>query len=164
MEKAMKFKINKNVDVSIDIMKEVAEWGRSKGYRVWLDDWLCRDKLINDEATENTFCVGYIDNKPACTFILQWSDSTWWPDAVKYEAAYIHKLCVRREFSGMGLVQKCLDYISQECKKKGAKYIRLDTGWDESKMKEIYTNLGFKVVEKVKLKNKKEMALFEYEI
>lgn len=161
----MEFEIKSNdVDESINIMKEVAEWGRSKGYRVWLDEWLTREQLINDEATEETFCVGYVDKEPACTMILQWSDRTWWPKAVNYEAAYIHKLCVRRKFAGMGLVQQCMEFAIKECKRNGAKFIRLDTGRDEEKMRRLYTSLGFKIVELVQLKNNKEMALFEYEI
>lgn len=155
---------NNKVDLSINIMREVASWGRSKGLRVWLDEWLTKDLLVTEEADENAFCVGYSDGIPSCTMILQWEDKKWWPRSKKYEAAYIHKLCVRRDFAGQGLPQLCLDYAIEACKKHQAKFIRLDTGWDEETMKELYLSLGFKIVEKVTLDNQRCMALYEYRI
>lgn len=155
---------NKQVDEAIAIMKEVAHWGRKNGLRVWLDEWLTREELLTEEATEDTFCVGYHNEKPAFSVIVQWQDKEWWPTADLNEAAYIHKLCVRREFAGMNMPRHCLDYIVDECKKRGARYIRLDTAWDEEKMREIYTSLGFRVVDKLTLKNGKFMALYEYDI
>ncbi|MCH4887109.1 GNAT family N-acetyltransferase [Acidaminobacter sp. JC074] len=155
---------NNEVDLAIEIMKEVAEWGRNQGYRVWLDEWLVREELITHEASADTFCVGYLDGLPACCMILQWRDETWWPNAIENEAAYIHKLCLKRVFAGKGLSMACLKYAEDECKKRGAKYIRLDTGWDEHKMKELYISMGFEIVEKVFLENGKAMALFEYKV
>jgi len=31
---------------AIDVMREVARWGREQGFRVWLDEWLTPEKLI----------------------------------------------------------------------------------------------------------------------
>ncbi|WP_268906368.1 hypothetical protein [Clostridium hydrogenum] len=31
---------NNEVDKAVEIMREVAEWGRNKGLRVWLEEWL----------------------------------------------------------------------------------------------------------------------------
>ena len=87
------------VDEAILIMKEVADWGRTKGLLVWPDAWLTRDELITAEAQPENFCVGILDGQCVCAFILQWSDSEYWKNAPKYEAAYLHKFCVRREFA-----------------------------------------------------------------
>lgn len=37
---------------AILIMREVAAWGRAKGYRVWLDEWLTPEELIMSEAID----------------------------------------------------------------------------------------------------------------
>lgn len=153
-----------DVDRAIRIMKEVAAWGRSLGYRVWLDEWLSKEDLLTDGVEEENFCVGTVDGVDACTMILQWVDPEFWPDAPPNEAGYIHKLCVRRDYAGKQLSAKMVEYAKEQCRIRGAKYLRLDTGWDEEKMKEIYTGLGFEIVKKLEFKNGKAMALYELKI
>ena len=62
-------------------MKEVARWGREQGFRVCLDDWLTPEELINAEVKQENFCIGKVDGKTACAFILQKSDSEYWKDS-----------------------------------------------------------------------------------
>lgn len=158
----MKFNVSNNkMDEAIKIMKEVATRGRSIGYRVWLDEWLTPEELLSDEVLVENFCVGQVDGIDASCMILQWSDSEWWPEAQCNEAGYIHKLCVRREFAGKGIPIEMIEYAKAQCREKGIKYLRLDTGWDEERMKQIYTDLGFDIVEKIVLKNGGEMALYQ---
>jgi hypothetical protein len=90
---------NNEVDKAIDIMKEVSEWGRNIGLRVWLDEWLTPEELITADAEPENFYVGSINGEDVCSFILQWQDNEWWSDSPKYEAAYLHKFCVRRAYA-----------------------------------------------------------------
>lgn len=100
------FKVLKgDVETAIDIMKEVTIWGRSVGLNVWKDEYLTREKLLAD-INEDDFCIGQVSNNNACCMILQWNDVLFWPKAKENEAGYVHKLCVRREYSGIGLSQK----------------------------------------------------------
>lgn len=85
------------VETATSVMREVAAWGREQGYRVWPDEWLTKEELITPDAQPENFCIGMIDREIACAFILQWADSNFWPNAPKYEAAYLHKFCVRRD-------------------------------------------------------------------
>ncbi len=152
------------VDKAINIMREVAAWGRSVGYRVWLDEWLTRDELLTADAKEEDFCIGKVDGIDACTMILQWVDSYFWPDSPYNEAGYIHKVCVRREFAGKNMTRKMVEYAKEQCRERGAKYLRLDTGWNEVKMKGIYTGLGFEIVKKIEYTNGNAMALYELKV
>lgn len=152
---------NGDVDTAISIMREVAAWGRERGFRVWLDEWLTKEELITDEVKEENFYVGRIDGENACSFILQWRDSEWWPDAKEYEAAYLHKFCVRRKFAHQGMTKRVIECIKEVCRTKGAKYIRLDTAIDEEVVKQIYLDAGFKIV---KVLEKCNMALYELEV
>lgn len=144
---------NYEVEKAIKIMREVAEWGRSKGLRVWLDQWLTADKLITEEAQPENFYVGSINDEDVCSFILQWQDNELWPESSTYEAAYLHKFCVRRSHAHMKMTNEVIKCIKQECKKHGARYIRLDTGDDEKVVKQIYLDAGFKIVKVIKLDN-----------
>lgn len=152
------------VDNAIQIMREVAAWGRGKGYRVWPDEWLTRDVLLTPDAQPENFCVGSINGENACAFILQWMDSDHWPHAPEKEAAYLHKLCVRRQFAGMGMTKIVVDAIKEECRKRGIRWIRLDTALDEKTVRKLYLNTGFKIVDIIDYPNGRSMALYELEV
>ena len=153
-----------DADAAIAVMREVSRWGRERGLRLWPEEWLTREALMTEEAGPESFCVGSFGGKTACAFILQWQDREWWPHAPAGEAAYLHKLCVRRDFAGKDVPAKVLDYIRRECKKRGATAIRLDTAWDEEAVKEIYLRLGFEIADRRELPSGRAMALYEMKV
>lgn len=61
------------MDTAISVMREVAAWGRTKGYRVWPDAWLTAQELLTADVQPENFCIGTIHGKVACAFILQWT-------------------------------------------------------------------------------------------
>lgn len=152
------------VDEAIAIMREVSEWGRSKGFLVWRDEWLTREELVTGETKPENFCIGKLDGKSACSFILQWSDAEYWNDSMNHEAVYLHKFCVRREFAHRGMTKSVIEAIKKFCRTRGIKYIRLDTGLDEKVVRKIYLNTGFKIVDIIDHDNGNSTALFELEI
>lgn len=152
------------METAISVMREVAAWGREQGFRVWLDEWLTPKELITADAQPDNFCIGSLDGEIACAFLLQWTDSAYWPNAPKMEAAYLHKFCVRRKFAGMGMTQLAVDAIKAECRKRNGRYIRLDTDLDEKVVRKIYLNAGFKIVNIIDYPNGRSMALYELEL
>ena len=152
------------VDEAISIMKEVADWGRTKGLRVWPDEWLTKEELITEEAQPENFCIGTLDGQQVCAFILQWSDSEYWKNSPKYEAAYLHKFCVRREFAHRGMTKSVVEAVKKICRDRNIKYIRLDTGLDEKVVRKIYLDAGFKIVNIIDYDNGNSMALYELEV
>ena len=152
------------LDEAISVMREVAAWGKEQGFRVWLDEWLTPEELITQEAKVENFCIGKVDGETACAFILQFSDIQYWGDTPKNEAVYLHKLCVKREFSHRNMTKSVVEAIREECKRKGIKYIRLDTGLDEKVVRKIYLKAGFKIVDILDYSNGKSMALYELEV
>ena len=153
--------LHNQVDNAIEIMREVTAWGHEQGFPVWSGESITKEALLSDEAKEDTFCVGQLDQVNVCGFILQWKDSIFWPGVPEYEAAYLHKFCVRREFAHQNMTKKVIEAIRQECRDRGVKYIRLDTGWNKDKVKQIYLDAGFQIVGKTVLESGKEMALYE---
>ena len=148
----------------IAVMKEVAEWARNKGFKVWRDEWLTPEELITEEAKPQNFCIGKVNDKTSCAFILQNSDVTYWRNRPSNEAVYLHKLCVRREFAHRGMTKSIVEAIRTECRKNGVKYIRLDTGLDEKVVRKIYLRTGFKIVDIIDYSNGKSLALYEMEV
>lgn len=152
------------ISEAVSIMKEVAAWGRGQGFRVWPDEWLTPEELITPDAQPENFCIGSIDGETVCAFILQWTDSAYWPDAPRYEAAYLHKFCVRRKFAGRGITGLVTEALRTECRRRGVPYIRLDTGLDERKIRKIYLDAGFKIVNIIDYPNGRSLALYEMEV
>lgn len=152
------------VEEAIAVMREVAQWGREQGFRVWLDEWLTPDELITQEAKPENFCIGKIDGNTVCAFILQNSDSEYWKKSSNEEAVYLHKLCVKREYAHRNMTKLVIEAIKEECRKNDIKYIRLDTGLDEKVVRKIYLNAGFKIVDIIDCDNGRSMALYEMEV
>ena len=152
------------MEEAISVMREVAEWGRTQGFRMWLDEWLTPEELITNEAKPENFCIGKVEGKTACAFILQTSDSDYWKDSSVVSAVYLHKLCVKREYAHRNMTKAVVEAIKEECRKNGVKYIRLDTGLDEKVIRKIYLNVGFKIVNIIDFDNGRSMALYELEV
>jgi ribosomal protein S18 acetylase RimI-like enzyme len=125
------------VDISIGILREVAQWCADNKLNMWKVSDLTKERLLIGVNEEN-FCVGKVGDDNASSMILQWFDPLFWPEAEENEAGYIHKLCVRRKYSGMGLSAKMVEFAVTECMKRGIKYLRLDTGWSTEPLCMLY--------------------------
>ena len=44
------------------------------------------------------------------------------------------------------MTKQVIAAVRQECRKRGIRYIRLDTALDEKKVRKIYLNAGFHIV------------------
>lgn len=151
------------VEETIKIMREVACWGRSVGLNVWKDEVLTWENLLK-HASEDEFYIGQVSGNNACCMILQWEDTLFWPSAKKNEAGYVHKLCVKRDYASQGLSGKLVEFAIEECIKRNIKYLRLDTGWNKTKLCNLYRSLGFEIVDKIILDDGGEFALFEMNV
>jgi GNAT superfamily N-acetyltransferase len=131
-----------DVDNAINVMREVAKWCESTGKNMWKIDDLTKDNLM-EGLSEDNFYLGKFGNDIGSSMILQWYDPVFWPLIKPNESGFIHKLCVKRKYSGMGVSKKMVAYAIEECKKKGINHLRLDTGWNRSKLCQLYESMGF---------------------
>ncbi|MGF7060648.1 GNAT family N-acetyltransferase [Brassicibacter mesophilus] len=151
-----------DVDTSIDVLREVAQWCEDNNIGMWKVSDLAKESLLRG-ATEENFCVGKIGEDNACSMILQWNDPLFWPEAKENEAGYIHKLCVTRKYSGMSLSGEMVKFAVAECKKRDIRYLRLDTGWSRKPLCKLYESLGFRRVG-MRMLGDSNFALYEMEI
>ncbi len=151
------------MDEAVNLIREVAAWGRERGYRVWPDEWLTQEVLLSPEVQPENFCVGTVRGEPACAFILQWCDSASWPDAREDEAAYLHKFCVRRRFAGQDMTRRAIEAIRGECRRRGLRYLRLDTALDEKTVRKLYLGAGFHIVDILDYDTGRSLALYQLE-
>ena len=71
---------------------------------------------------------------------------------------------MRRKFAGMGMTKPVTEAIRAECRNRGVRYIRLDTGLEEKVAREIHLSAGYKIVDILDYPNGRSMALYELEV
>ena len=59
------------------------------------------------------------------------------------------------------MTQSVVAAVKAEYIKRGIRYIRLDTALDEKKIRKIYLNAGFHIVDIIDYDNGRSMALYE---
>lgn len=154
--------INGEVDKAISVMREVALWCEATGKNMWKQEDLTREKLLQFYKEEE-FYIGIVDGIPASCMVIQWQDTLFWPKAPLNEAGYLHKLCVKREYAGMRLSKQMVDFAANLCRSKGVKALRLDTGWKNTRLWQLYESYGFEKVDKYYLGDK-AFALYEMKL
>ena len=150
-------------DLAILLMREVAQWCIDTGRPLWTLDELTREALVRHPPEENDFRVLRVAGEPAAAMVLQWSDPVFWPSAPDGESGFVHKLCVRRAFAGMGLSSRMVSAAAAECRARGARFLRLDTDNRAPKLCRLYEGMGFVKVGR-RLLDDRDYALYELRV
>src|SRR5580704_17193977 len=91
-----------DADIVADILKEAARWLEDAGMSLWRESELDAARIANDVSGGLYFLAEHRGDS-AGTVRFQLEDQLFWPDAVRQDAAYIHRLAVRRRFAGTGV-------------------------------------------------------------
>lgn len=136
----------------LTILREVGQWLTDTNQEMWQLNTLTADNLI-DEYTRHNCYVMYVDRgdddaadqpqEPAATFILQWKDPLYYADVPDSTAGFIHKVAIRRQFSGQNLFTYILDFCRSECLKRGIHEIQLETDATRPALMRFYEKHGF---------------------
>lgn len=86
------------------------------------------------------------DDLPVATFSLsldgERSDITAW-ESQDRNAAYVHRICVRKGFNGLGLGCYVVDWCANKLSSLGRRFLRLDCDSRNTKLCAYYESLGF---------------------
>jgi GNAT superfamily N-acetyltransferase len=130
---------------AIDILHEASTWTATFGAPVWAFGSFTAEEQARIAAAGEQ--IGGFENAHMVACMrLQKSDSVYWPDDPPGEALYLHKLAVRRSASGKGWTGRLVDWGADECRKAGARALRLDTIAND-KLPRHYEALGFRFVD-----------------
>jgi GNAT superfamily N-acetyltransferase len=97
---------------------------------------------LAERAERGELYVAEIDDEPVATLTLLWDDPSLWGERPP-DAAYIHKLAVRRSFAGRGIGRDLVDWVEREAAAAGRDYLRLDCVRDDPGIRAYYEELGF---------------------
>ena len=131
-----------DLDTVLEILEEASRWLSSKGlesqwrpspgFRQTVKDNIERGEVYVVRAVEAT--VG--------TITLQWNDKKFWGD-LPPEAGYIHKLAIKRSYSGQHLGLRMIQWAEAKARAEGKRYLRLDCLASNKTIREYYQKVGF---------------------
>lgn len=127
----------------LTILREVGQWLVDNKQEMWQLDTLTSENLF-DEYTRDNCYVMYVDGIPAAAFILQWKDPLYYANVPDNTAGFVHKLAIRRLFSGQNLFAHILDFCRRQCLSRNINEIQLETDATRPPLLRFYERYGFK--------------------
>jgi GNAT superfamily N-acetyltransferase len=95
-------------------------------------------------VTVGMFFIGERSGQAAGVVRFQLEDAVFWPEAPIGEAAYIHRLAVRRRYAGTGVSMALLRWAVNRTASLGRRYLRLDCAASRPRLRAIYESFGFR--------------------
>jgi GNAT superfamily N-acetyltransferase len=130
-----------DVQIACDILIEAADWLTSRGQPLWNRDNLIPAN-IKPLPEAGTLYLACLAGHPVGTYLLQFEDQRFWPDAAIGEALYLHKLAVRRSVAGAGLARRLLEHAVEQTRAEARPFLRLDCTI-RPKLCAFYESAGF---------------------
>jgi len=125
------------------ILTESASWIAEQGAPLWPLEQLTAEAVAEDVRTGN-FVLAQAAQEAVATARLTKEDPAYWPEAAPGEAAYVHRIAVRRAWSGKGVPEELLAWCSSQAKVWGREYLRLDCDAGRPRLRNVYESLGFR--------------------
>jgi GNAT superfamily N-acetyltransferase len=130
------------------LIEEAAEWLQGKGTDQWATPWPSRagrDSRILASLSQDKTWIGWDDAVPAVTITADPAADPYWPDDLRREpAVYVHRLIVRRPYSGVGLGAALLNWAGWTGRRDhGAQWIRVSAWTTNTGLHGYYRRQGF---------------------
>jgi GNAT superfamily N-acetyltransferase len=125
------------------ILAEAAAWLAQSGAPMWQLEEI-KAELVAEQVAAGTFALAWVAAEAAGTIRFQLEDPIFWPDALTSEAAYVHRLAVRRKYAGTGVSAALLSWAAVEARAHGRSVLRLDCDAERMKLRDLYERFGFR--------------------
>jgi GNAT superfamily N-acetyltransferase len=124
------------------ILQEAASWLAARGEAMWRMNELAPESIAA-EVAGGLFWIAARGEDAAGVVRFQLDDVLMWPDARPGEAGYVHRLAVRRSFSGGGVSRALLDMAADQTRALGRELLRLDCEAGRPRLRAVYERYGF---------------------
>jgi len=125
------------------VLIEAAQWLEQRGTPMWREDELTMEQISSDIA-DGLFFVADCASEIVGTIKFQLQDTRFWPDAPAGQAAFVHRLAVRRTYSGGQLSAQFLHWSVDRATVLGRRYLRLDCEASRPRLRAVYERFGFR--------------------
>jgi len=129
--------------VVTEILQEASAWAEAHHGELWTAAEIASARVRAD-IERREFFLAYCDGVAAATIRYQLADDEFWPEAPAGEAAYVHRLAVRRDFAGRGIAAALLDWAAERACSQGLLRLRLDADVSRRKLRALYEQCGFR--------------------
>ncbi len=123
------------------ILTEAANWLDQKGETLWREQHLNIED-ITAQVKNSLFWLVKADGETAGCVRFQNEDQEYWDDVPHEDSAFIHRVAVRRKFSGGGISKAIIDWAKEKAAREGKTFLRLDCAKRE-KLCRVYESHGF---------------------
>lgn len=124
------------------ILSEAAEWLHERGIPLWKEGELAPQHIAADVAA-GLYYLAEVDGTPVGTLRFQLSDPECWPEDAPGEAAYVHRVAVRRAYAGGEISRQLLQWAVERARALGLQFLRLDCDRARPKLRAVYEKFGF---------------------
>ncbi len=132
-----------DAEVVVRILHEAASWLEREGKPMWKVDEL--DPLATAaDVGAGLFLLAEQAGDPAGVMKYQLEDPVFWPEVRLPEAAYVHRLAVRRRYAGTGLAARLLSWAVERTRALPRTYLRLDCEASRPRLRAFYESFGFR--------------------
>ncbi len=125
------------------VLTEAAGWLEARGMALWPSADLTPAHLACD-VEGGEFFVAEIEGEVVGTVKFQLRDDAFWPDAPADEAAYIHRLAVRRAQAGGHISHALLTWAISQARDHRRRFLRLDCDGTRPRLRAFYEQFGFR--------------------
>jgi hypothetical protein len=124
------------------ILGEASSWLEERGIPMWKAEELSPERIVADVAA-GLFFIGECGGEPACTFKFQLEDALFWPDIPQDQSAFLHRLALRRRYSGGRASAAVFRWAAGRARSLGRSHLRLDCEASRPRLRAIYERFGF---------------------
>jgi GNAT superfamily N-acetyltransferase len=139
------------------LLDEATVWVGERGYEQWPRPYP-RDEIAAAIERREVY-VAELDGDIVATVTLLWDDPMYWGDRPP-DAAYVHKLAVRRACAGQRIGSAIVEWADRTAAAAGRQFLRLDCLGDNPGIRAYYEELGFEHRGDLVV-NGKNMAIYE---
>jgi GNAT superfamily N-acetyltransferase len=130
----------RDVAVVGSLLDEATVWVGERGYRQWPLPFP-RVEIL-DAIGRGEVYVAELEGDVVATVTLLWDDPMYWGERPP-DAAYVHKLAVRRACAGRRIGTAIVDWADATAAAAGRDFLRLDCNGDNPHIRAYYEQLGF---------------------
>ena len=132
-----------DLDTVSGILAEAASWLEHEGIPLWRTGELSAE-TIREDVQSGLFVLARCDGEAAGTMKYQLEDKVFWSDVAGDDAAFVHRVAVRRRYAGDMVSGTLLQWALERTKALGRRYVRLDCEAARPKLRGVYEQFGFR--------------------
>jgi len=115
------------------------------------------EQLLKDAIREQTLFLAHLENSLVGVMIMnhncepEYKNVKWLTDAKENEVMIVHLLGVSPAYQGRGIAKQMVSSVIEKCGNDSLKAIRLDVLRKNTPAAKLYTSMGFKYIDSVKI-------------